>query len=98
MKYNIINIMVSSLYSNYYSYVKHAATEHTKSCNNRYITGCTRGVRVVFSVTRMRSSNSARMNKVDFTTEKIGSVHIRGAKQGGGGWGGGRNPPPPEFW
>ena len=33
-------------------------------------------VRVVFSVTRMRSSNSARMNKFDFTTEKIGSVHI----------------------
>ena len=29
-----------------------------------------------FSVTRMRSSNSARMNKFDFTTEKIGSVHI----------------------
>ena len=39
------------------------------------ITRCTRGVRVVFSVTRMRSSNSARMNKFDFTTEKIGSVH-----------------------
>ena len=37
----------------------------------------TRGVRVVFSVTRMRSSNSARMNKFDFTTEKIGSsVHM----------------------
>ena len=35
-----------------------------------------RGVRVVFSVTRMRSSNSARMNKFDFTTEKIGSVHM----------------------
>ena len=28
-------------------------------------------VRVVFSVTRMRSSNSARMNKSDFTNEKI---------------------------
>ena len=40
------------------------------------ITRCTRGVRVVFSVTRMRSSNSARMNKFDFTTEKIGSVHM----------------------
>ena len=26
--------------------------------------------------TRMRSSNSARMNKFDFTTEKIGSVHM----------------------
>ena len=24
----------------------------------------------------MRSSNSARMNKFDFTTEKIGSVHM----------------------
>ena len=35
------------------------------------ITRCTRGVRVVFSVTRMRSSNSARMNKSDCTTEKI---------------------------
>ena len=36
-------------------------------------TRCTRGVRVVFSVTRMRSSNSARMNKSDCrsTTEKI---------------------------
>ena len=29
-----------------------------------------------FSVTRMRSCNSARMNKFDFTTEKVGSVHI----------------------
>ena len=29
-----------------------------------------------FSVTRMRSSHSARMNKFDFTTEKIDSVHI----------------------
>ena len=41
-----------------------------------YLTRCTRGVRVVFSVTRMRSSNSARMNKFDLTTEKIGSVHM----------------------
>ena len=40
------------------------------------ITRCTRGVLVFFSVTRMRSSNSARMNKFDFTTEKIGSVHM----------------------
>ena len=39
-------------------------------------TRCTRGVRVIFSVTRMRSSNSARMNKFDFATEKIGSVHM----------------------
>ena len=37
---------------------------------------CTRGVRVFFSVTGMRSSNSARMNKFDFNTEKIGSVHM----------------------
>ena len=35
------------------------------------LTRCTRGVRVVFSVTIMQSSNSARMNKSDFTTEKI---------------------------
>ena len=35
------------------------------------ITRCTRGVRVVFSVTRMRFNNSARINKSDFTTEKI---------------------------
>ena len=34
-------------------------------------TRCTRGVRVVFSVTRMRSNNSARINKSDFTTKKI---------------------------
>ena len=40
------------------------------------ITRCTRGVRVVFSVTRMRSSNSARINKFDFRTEKSCSVHI----------------------
>ena len=33
-------------------------------------TRCTRGVRIVFSVTRMRSSNSARINKSDFTNEK----------------------------
>ena len=35
-----------------------------------------RHTRSFFSVTRMRSSNSARMNKFDFTTEKIGSVHM----------------------
>ena len=35
-----------------------------------------RSVHVVFFVTRMRSSNSARMNKFDLTTEKIGSVHM----------------------
>ena len=29
-----------------------------------------------FSVTRMRFINSARMNKFDITTEKIGSVHV----------------------
>ena len=46
----------------------------TEYMHNR--TRCTRGVRVAFSVTRMRSSNSARMNKFDFTTEKIGSVHM----------------------
>ena len=40
------------------------------------ITRCTRGVRVVFSVTRMRSSNSARINKLDFRTEKSCSVHM----------------------
>ena len=34
-------------------------------------TRCMRGVRVVFSVTRMLSSNSARINKFDFRTEKI---------------------------
>ena len=39
-------------------------------------TRCTQGVRVVFSVTRMRSSNSALMNKFNFTTEKIGRVHM----------------------
>ena len=32
--------------------------------------------RIVFSLTRMLSSNSARMNKFDFTTEKIGMVHM----------------------
>ena len=37
----------------------------------RIITRCTRGVCVVFSRARMRSSNSARMNKSNFTTEKI---------------------------
>ena len=35
-----------------------------------------RGVRVVFSVTRMRSSNSAHINKFDFRTEKSCSVHM----------------------
>ena len=41
-----------------------------------YITKYTQSLRVVFSVTRMRYSNSARMNEFDFTTEKIGSVHM----------------------
>ena len=41
------------------------------------LVGCAMyNIRVVFSVARMRSSNSARMNKLDFTTEKIGSVHM----------------------
>ena len=40
------------------------------------LTRCTRGVRVVFSVTRMRSSSSARINKFDFRTEKSCSVHM----------------------
>ena len=39
-------------------------------------TRCTRGVRVVFSVTKMRSSSSARINKFDFRTEKSCSVHM----------------------
>ena len=43
------------------------AFKHT----NVYRTRCTRGVRVFFSRGRMRSSNSARMNKSNFTTEKI---------------------------
>ena len=45
-------------------------------CSKTYKTRCTRGVRVVFSVTRMRSSNSARINKFDFRTEKSCSVHM----------------------
>ena len=46
-------------------------------CGKIYLrTRCTRGVRVVFSVTRMRSSNSARINKFDFRTEKSCSVHM----------------------
>ena len=36
-----------------------------------YKTRCTRVVSVVFPVTRMQSSNSARMNISDFTREKI---------------------------
>ena len=46
------------------------------SKTNKTITRCTRGARVVFSVTRMRSSNSARINKFDFRTEKSCSVHM----------------------
>ena len=45
-------------------------------CLYRVSTRCTRGVRVVFSVTRMRSSNSARINKFDLRTEKSCSVHM----------------------
>ena len=39
------------------------------------VTRCTRGVRVVFFRNKNATCNSARMNKFDFTTEKIGSVH-----------------------
>ena len=39
-------------------------------------TRCTRGVRVVFSRERMRSSNSARMNKSNFLLRKSYSVHM----------------------
>ena len=52
--------------------IRMLAFDHFK----RRITRCTRGVRVVFSVTRMRSSNSARINKFDFRTEKSCSVHM----------------------
>ena len=34
-------------------------------------TRCTQGVRVFFSSAKMQSSNSARMNKPNFTTKKI---------------------------
>ena len=37
-------------------------------------TKCTGGVRVVFSIARIRSSNSDRMNKSNFTTETINHV------------------------
>ena len=55
--------------------------DHGFFCENQQVftitvTRCTRGVRVVFSVTRMRSSNSARINKFDFRTEKSCSVHM----------------------
>ena len=41
------------------------------------LTRCTRGVRVVFSVTGMRSSSSARINKFVFRTlKKSCSVHM----------------------
>ena len=36
-----------------------------------YITRCTRGVRVFFSIRRIRSSNSARINTSNFNNEKI---------------------------
>ena len=62
------NICVTDLWSSSYSTLNIGITILS--------TRCTRGVRVVFSVTRMRSSNSARMNKFDFTTEKIGSLHM----------------------
>ena len=35
-----------------------------------------RRTRSFFRNTRMRSSNSARMNKFDFTIERIGNVHV----------------------
>ena len=56
------------------SYLNHIS--HILNLNHVYLTRCTRGVRVVFSVTRMRSSNSARINKFDFRTEKSCSVHM----------------------
>ena len=40
------------------------------------ITRCTRDVRVVFSSARMQSSNSARIDKSNFTTETSCSVHM----------------------
>ena len=48
----------------------------SEKLDNITTTRCTRGVRVVFSVIRMRSSNSARINKFDFRTEKSCSVHM----------------------
>ena len=49
---------------------------HARKQGKTLITRCTRSVRVFFSVTRMRSSNSARINKSDFATEKSFSVHM----------------------
>ena len=51
---------------------KHPVSRATHCYTNKMYAS----VRVVFSVTRMRSSNSAHMNKINFTTEKIGSVHM----------------------
>ena len=46
-------------------------TDHNNN-NNKMYARRTRS----FSVTRMRSSNSARINKFDFRTEKSCSVHM----------------------
>ena len=62
---NIDNeLLIQNTFEVCYAYILHG-------CELIVITRCTRGVRVVFSVTRMRSSDSARMNKSDFTNEKI---------------------------
>ena len=64
--------LIKSYLINRFQYVQFENSES----GLREITRCTRGVRVFFSVTRMRSSNSARINKFDFRTEKSCSVHM----------------------
>ena len=62
-----------------YNYIYiYTAYSHKYIHTYNILTRCTRGVRVVFSVTRMPSSrsNSARINKFDFRTEKSCSVHM----------------------
>ena len=77
----ISNTLKIAPFNKYYQWtVDHAPGSPSKYMTTVYnyfcITRCTRGVRVVFSVTRMRSSSSARINKFDFRTKKSCSVHM----------------------
>ena len=66
---NRINRSVITVHTNVFR--KNCKLYKFATTNSNVLTRCTRSVRVVFFVTRMRSNNSARINKSDFTTEKI---------------------------
>ena len=87
LKKSIISDMHHLIADMYINFQQVGLVDQSKPCTQNYLqiiatcinlqlqigtlTRCTLGVRVFSSLARMRSSNSVRINKSNFTTEKI---------------------------